>query len=341
MLDTYFKEWILHPDRDANLYWEEWLANNTHKVGEVKRAREILLGMERVDHTPSSEVQSEVWSDILAEIDEDNTRIIPMGPGSIIERYDVEKKPHPFKSRLLGVAASLILLMVSYVVVDDFEIFQVDSKQVLSTIEKSNPRGQKSTIFLPDGTKVFLNSESSVSYTSDYGESARDVMLKGEAFFEVVKDVDRPFTVTTGTVSTTALGTSFNINYYTEDVEVALMTGKVRVEENRSKQELILLPGERSLSDGSNLIKEEFDLSTKALWRKGVLHFDDTSFDEVLHQLGRWYGVEFTIKGDYSDDLICSGRFDKDYLSSVLNSLGYSLGFQHTIEGKNVTIEFN
>ncbi len=112
--------------------------------------------------------------------------------------------------------------------------FPQDVEQIptIVQIEKSTEPGQKLSFHLEDGTKVILNAGSKIWYPSNFNIHEREVILEGEAFFEVSKDASRPFRIVTESVVTTALGTSFNINAFpsNENIEIALVTGKVSVE---------------------------------------------------------------------------------------------------------------
>ncbi|WP_258103927.1 FecR family protein [Marinoscillum sp. MHG1-6] len=344
--DHFFKSWVLNPDRSANLFWENWLNENQQKVGDVKMAREILLGLSRYRYSPSVEVEDEIWNNIESSISEDvEPSVIPLGPQSILARYpDVNRRS---RSLYYGIAAAIALVvMASLPIVVDWNPVEVNQVAEFTITEKENPRGQKSTVFLPDGSKVFLNSESKISYDSRFNTNDRVVHLTGEAFFEVAEDASRPFTVVTEYMSTTALGTSFNVNAYEGATqEVSLMTGKVRVVSNQSKQveEAILYPGELAICNGRSIKEQTFNLSEKALWRNRIIYFKDTPLDQALNVLERWYDVSFEVKGQrqQSKDLLCTGQFEDDYLSNVLESLSYTLDFQYKIDGKRITLEFN
>ena len=142
--------------------------------------------------------------------------------------------------------------------------------------EKITARGQRSTVLLGDGTKVYLNSDSKISYGENYGEKIREVTLVGEAFFDVAKDPDRPFKVLTSNAVTTALGTSFNITAYPEDQlsTISLATGKVEViktnNENGETEAIFLSPGEEAVVNGrrSDIIKQNFDQKTVLSWER-------------------------------------------------------------------------
>lgn len=117
--------------------------------------------------------------------------------------------------------------------------------EAIAWVEKINPAGQRSSHRLPDGTRVWLNAESSLNYPDKFADTLRLVKLTGEAFFEVAKDGQRPFIVEAAETQTEALGTAFNINSYPEDpiIKIALLEGKVRVQNKSHVQTIILSPG--------------------------------------------------------------------------------------------------
>ncbi|MEP0367384.1 MAG: FecR domain-containing protein [Cyclobacteriaceae bacterium] len=346
VMDKSFRKWILESDVHSNLIWEAWLKDNASKADDVREAQRILLSMARHDFQVSTDLQDEIWNNIITSEDSIKTepKVIPMGPHSVIGNYP-DKKKYNFKKYWYSVAAAvLILIGVGVFYISSVE-FDQEKEVALVTIEKQNPRGQKSTVFLPDGSKVFLNSESSLTYQSNYNESDRRVNLIGEAFFEVAKDPNRPFIVETKYLNTTALGTSFNVKTAgDQSCKVSLLTGKVKVELNGPiSDKEILLPGEEinyRLGD-KELEKKDFDIETAALWRKGIIYLEDTPFRESLELMENWYNVTFIIEGELPQGLQCTGRFENAYLSNVLSSLGYALDFEYEIEGKKVRLMFN
>ncbi|WP_209331791.1 FecR family protein [Lunatimonas salinarum] len=208
-------------------------------------------------------------------------------------------------------------------------------------IVKYNPKGKRTKIQLPDLSWVYLNAESYLAYEQGF-PNGREVRLVGEAFFDVTKDSLRPFTVLTGKIQTTALGTSFNIHAYSESpgVQVTLATGEVKVQDFVSSSELHLLPGEASKTHGGGTPMKKFqvDPNSVASWKDGILQFEQLPLSEVVRLLERWYGV--SIHGPAAwPDFKCSGTFGKnEYLSNVLEVLGHSIGFDYTIDEKNITI---
>ena len=190
------------------------------------------------------------------------------------EEYLEKKEAKKSFPKKLAIAAS-VLLVITFGVI--FVLQQVGKTQNLIT--KTTTRGQKSTITLTDGSQVRLNSESSLIYPERFEENVRSIQLVGEAFFDVARDENRPFIIKSGEVTTTVLGTSFNVSAFPdEDIEVTVATGKVKVSpslESNSPFEggseglagqqgdvksQILLPGQQAT----------FDPSTKELSKQKV-----------------------------------------------------------------------
>lgn len=255
---------------------------------------------------------------------------------------DQSKEISATRSGWWKIAAAVALLMVASVfLVNQFDIIG-SGQEVYVEVIKTNPAGQKSKVYLPDGTIVNLNSESSITYVEDFA-NGRTVYLDGEAFFDVTEDPSRPFTVHSGRLSTTALGTSFNIRTYEASLtEVTLVTGKVKVEKEGTDERVYLIPGERAALSGKNksILKDKADLQAITYWKEGVLYFDQTNINEVISTLERWYGVEINARD--LPDVKCSGTFQKnEYLTNILDILSYSVGFEYSLNGKEVKLEFN
>lgn len=247
--------------------------------------------------------------------------------------------------------AAILLILISAISIIYFNKDSVPPVEYQTSIQptqivKSASRGKKTTVTLSDGSKVYLNSESSISYYSNFS-SDRTINLTGEAFFEVVADSSRPFTVITKDLSTVALGTSFNINAYEEkkQIEVGLATGRIFVESTKSNSEkLFIRPGE-GVGYGletKKLRKQKINIEKIVQWKSGILQFEDMPLDEVLHTLERWYDVK--IHWDKNTTLPehkCTGKFKpNEYLTNVLLALSYSIDFNYTIKNKEVVLEF-
>ena len=182
-------------------------------------------------------------------------------------------------------ASVLILLATSFYYFHFIETDAMDIPSLITQIVKENPRGQKTKIVLPDGSMAWLNSASRIEYSSDFTEE-RNIHLSGEAYFEVVKNPDKPFKVYSGDVVTTALGTSFNVqSFESHRVEIGLVTGKISVGVDQSNIEpkIIDSPGQTVLYDKevkelTLSFSEELDFFK---WTKRTIVFEDASITEI------------------------------------------------------------
>lgn len=241
----------------------------------------------------------------------------------------------------IGIAASIVLLIAFGV---QFFFGENAAQEVVAqapVVTKETTKGLKSTIHLRDGSRVMLNSESKISYPKYFTDSSRVICLEGEAFFEVAKDKSRPFTVITNGVSTTALGTSFNINGRGYQCKVSLATGKVAVHQVNEQENYFLKPGQAVQFDlqTGTVNRSEYTGFEDFLWTKGIIAFNDDHFERVIEKLSRWYNVDFSIENagvvkQYT------GRFDNKSLESILENMSFTLGFDYFIHEKKVKIIF-
>ncbi|MBC9797423.1 FecR family protein [Sinomicrobium weinanense] len=210
-------------------------------------------------------------------------------------------------------------------------------------VVRKTDKGQKLTVFLSDGTKVMLNSNSEITFEEKFNNTLRMVHLTGEAFFEVAKDTSRPFLVDANGTVTQALGTSFNIDQKGKEVQVSLVTGKVSVAQKEFNYNEILDPGEQLIIDteeGLSAEKRNFDRNEVLAWTIGVLFFKHEESREIFEKLESWYGVEIQV--EKSPETMAgwsySGSFHNESLENVLKSIGMVKKFHFRLEGTTVII---
>ncbi|MFY0653044.1 MAG: FecR domain-containing protein [Cyclobacteriaceae bacterium] len=315
-------------------YWENWVTDNPQELEKVEAAKELVYLFSL--RLPEDEYQEEKKK-IIASINGEKSKIRKLPKTKEMTLWG-------YVGRIAAVLVIGVLIGLSVNVFDD----SVDEVVISESIIKSNPAGQKSTVFLSDGTKIILNSKSSVEYKKDFETDIREVLLKGEAFFDVAKDANRPFVVKTGELSTTALGTSFNVMSYDDSdvIKVSLLTGKVKVEgkpTGNTRNQNILVPGEEVEYNKSTYLstKSQYETNDFLAWTKGTLIFKDDNFDEIKGNLETWYGVEIIVQNDSQElESLYSGEFINQSLETVLKAIGYSKHFTYTIEDKKVTINF-
>jgi transmembrane sensor len=190
------------------------------------------------------------------------------------------------------------------------------------------PYGKRTEITLADGTHIWLNSGSRISYPAEFKFRAREVFLQGEAYFDVKPNPDQPFYVITRTVKIKVLGTSFNISSYIEDkdIQTVLVKGKISAKENKLFGHSIhLVPGERLTYDKSsgNLSKDKVEVSLYASWINGYLLFKNEPITSVLKKIERFYNKKIQLE-DGLEKMTFSGKLDlKDNFQNVLRNISY------------------
>jgi len=205
------------------------------------------------------------------------------------------------------------------------------------------PSGQRSQMVLADGTSVWLNSGSRLTFPMDFDSDYRLVKLEGEAYFEVTADKEKPFIVQTLGLEVKVYGTSFNVMSYSNDPfdEVTLLNGLVSVSGIGSKQEIVLQPGhkisclrsEQRFSAPVTVVEE-----AAIAWREGKLVFDDLPFGEIAKKLERQYGVTIHITDKKIEQVHYRGVFRKETLEQAIKAIQLTSKFKYKIEENIVTI---
>jgi transmembrane sensor len=203
----------------------------------------------------------------------------------------------------------------------------------------TTPNGGQWQVLLPDGTKVWINSESSFTYPVSFAGLNRVVELSGEAYFEVAKDKSHPFIVKTGRQELEVLGTHFNLAAYRDEASVrtTLAEGRVRVS-GLTGQTKILAPGQQSVLTNSDFIVKEADLEEALAWKEGYFRFNDEKIESIMHQLSRWYNIEVIYDGDMSPGGL-NGKISRyKNISQVLKALEATKTVHFKVEGRRVTV---
>jgi ferric-dicitrate binding protein FerR (iron transport regulator) len=203
----------------------------------------------------------------------------------------------------------------------------------------STPTGGQYNIVLADGTKVYLNTVSSLKYPTQFKGDQRVVELEGEAYFEVAKNKSKPFIVKSGNQAIEVLGTHFNVHAYDNElvIKTTLLEGSVAV--THKNQKAILKPGQQSnVAENINKIAvREVDTEAAIAWKNGRFKFDNADLKTVMKQLERWYGIKVEYRGDVSDIRFNGGTFMNKNLSEVLKVLELS-NIKFKVEGKTVIV---
>lgn len=229
----------------------------------------------------------------------------------------------------------------------------------------STKKGSKSTIVLPDGSKVWVNADTKLSYDKSFGLQDRIVELEGEAYFDVIKDKTRTFIVRTKMMDIKVLGTAFNVRSYANepDFEATLIRGLIEVVLKRKNHEKLFLKPNQKItlrnydlkpSEQANYIPDIPEISlttlrrnsidstiTETQWINNRLVFDNIKFKNAIPLLERWYGVKIEVKNN--QELLLGknlrGIYENESVSEVLESISLALGFTYKIENNTIKID--
>ena len=234
--------------------------------------------------------------------------------------------------RIWQIAASVVILLglgyLSYSLINNTSNQQ---PQNIALVTKITERGERVRIELPDGSIVYMNSESEISYPERFDKKERKVYIKGEAFFEVVREEKHPFTVRTGKIKTTVLGTKFNVLSKPDNVSVTLETGKVKVSMDNVGDEFFLAPGEQFSFDIARGITKKTKVNTGLFteWRNGTLQFNEINFSKAIKQLENWYDVEIECNSEELLNRNIRGKYANEELKMVLEDLEFMFDFNY------------
>lgn len=226
-------------------------------------------------------------------------------------------------------------------------------------VEQINPKGTRSQIHLADGSTVWLNADSRLTYPKTFAGSVREVSLEGEAFFTVIPNPKQPFVVRLKTGSVRVLGTSFNIRAYAGDstVETAVVTGRVafipkpKAESLRPTNQtqpttlksdtLFLLPNSKAIQSltRQSVVARPTVAANQIAWTESKLVFRNTPMGEVAKTLERWYGTPVTLQSESLNQCPLTGTFQNQSLREVMNLIAMTNRFQYELTASRVIIK--
>lgn len=307
----------------------EKFISETINPGERKTLRSMINDM---THDQLSEVLTDLW---------ENYETSSTGSYQSFEEFDQILRPEAHNSKVVFPVWRKLLRVAAIVALPlsvGCAIYMYNQAASLQNhLEKnfvfSTKSGDCSEILLPDGTKVILNSASTLSYPANYGMKDRKVSLSGEAFLEVEKDSLRPFIVDTKDLQVKVLGTTFNMKAYenSDRVETTLLEGSVKVTSKlRNNHSLTLKPNQKATlnkNDG-RLWSEESKGSYEKAWIDGSLVFRSASFHDVLLSLERYYGLKIEVRGLLPEEKF-TGHIQERDIWTVLRMLQHHYKFTY------------
>lgn len=218
---------------------------------------------------------------------------------------------------------------------------EIKNAEVLGMQTLSTPRGGTYQVILPDGTQVWLNAASTLSFPANFGRDNRKVELEGEAYFEVHKDKNRPFIVKSNKQQVTVLGTHFNINTYPdeESTKTTLLEGSIKLAASGIfADEVILKPNQQSILKNNTITVLPVDSESAIDWKNGYFSFNKENLPAIMRKISRWYDLEIVYYGNYTGNDFTGVVSRKKEVSEVLNLLELTGLVHFKIEGRRITV---
>jgi ferric-dicitrate binding protein FerR (iron transport regulator) len=377
ILDDDFMHWVLHPNQESDQVWDDFMKKHPEKKQQVKEAVFMIKAIRAVEPAISEQRLSRVYKNVqpastpVRKIGWMAAKIaavflLLISIGGVWYYLQTEKESLPME---LATAEQLEKgrVILPDGTVNEFETEQTQIRQTASgelTINNDTvsvtqasansgkntmaqviiPYGKRSEITLADGTRIWLNSGSQLSYPVSFTSNSREVYLSGEAFFDVESDPSKPFQVITDDMKIEATGTRFNVTSYANDptTQTVLLSGKVSAGKNkRFARTVDIEPGERIAynKQEDNLMKDRVDVELYASWIDGYLIFDNEPVDEVFRKLERYYNKNILTE-KLSGRPTFTGKLDlADDLEKVLENIAFSASFSVEFENDTFIIQ--
>lgn len=282
----------------------------------------------------------------------------------------------PIKNKFWNTSNRIMIASFSIFIFIIFSLglfYNSKSKEIQPTVKSSEittKDGSKTSIVLPDGTKVWINAGSKITYNNNYGNKLREVSLLGEAFFDVTKNPEKPFVIHTSRMDIKVLGTAFNVRCYPNEnkTETSLIRGRIEVTlKDRQSEKIYLKPNEKLTLLNDNIIPAELPINTRnkqitepteplvtighithkptdskiiieTSWVENKLEFRSESFEDIAHKMERWYGVKIFIQDEYLKQEHLTGSFETETVDQALLALQYTTKFKYSINKNTIII---
>lgn len=278
-----------------------------------------------------------------------------------------------WKRPVLAVLVVSILTLVGILLFySENKLSQKDNAEFTAKNEISTKSGSKTSLVLPDGTKVWLNASSELTYEKNYGIALREVTLSGEGYFDVVKNKEKPFIIHTAKMDVKVLGTAFNVKCYPGEktTETSLVRGSIEVTLKDRLEKIMLKPNEKLVINNQDGLAEKnipvagsgkgteakaktekpiISLTHLTLlpadntiietaWVQNKLVFSSETFEEVVLKMERWYNVKIFIVDESLKEERLTGNFEKETIVDALNALQLTTRFYYNLKNNTINI---
>ena len=283
---------------------------------------------------------------------------------------DVKPGRAPYKKALVTGASIIVLAAALFIFFGSKSHVNPSPDVKLAQSEVATKSGSRTRIQLPDGSLVWLNGSSKLVYDNkNFGEKLRQVTLSGEAYFDVVKNVNKPFIIHTAKMDIKVLGTTFNVKAYPgeKNTEASLIRGNIEITLQGHREKIMMKPNDKLIVQNEGILKDKVEqgIPTKpnaksndsfvilshltfspdnntfieTAWVENKLIFDNESFEDVAKKMERWYGVVISFNNNKLKSLHMTGIFEKETVTEALSALQLLSTFSSNIKNDHITIE--
>lgn len=333
LLNSGFRNWALNSNTRDFEEWEQYLKDDSELSQLAAEAKKVVIQIELLEN-------NQIKRDIESFEKLKKRRKI------VNRKISINNDPGTKSYRISLNSIIKIAAVLSFIIVfSGLLYFNTNNsappiQQISKVVSKQTQNGQRLTITLPDGSKVKLNSNSSISFPKKFFNN-RQVKLDGEAFFVVVRDESNPFVVKTENFQTEVLGTSFNISAYKNLYsKVSVVEGRVKVRSlfDGNDQHYEILEKEEAVKiDDKTIKKSDFKID-ELLWKDGILVFSDENIQTISAKIQRWFNVTVIVKNETYIAGDFSGKYSNESLEEILTGMGYALNFSFKMEGNEILI---
>jgi ferric-dicitrate binding protein FerR (iron transport regulator) len=328
--DISFINYVQKNNSEDVIKWEKWFSQNHKNEIEAQKAKTLILHLHFKKNNLSKEFINTEWNKLSKRLE--------------LTKKNKETKTLNFlNNNWWKSVAAACLLLISFGSFYYF-FFQKNNIETITLSEIIVPKGEIKKVMLPDGTLVFINSDSKLSYDNLFSQKTREVYLEGEAFFDVKHNPEKPFIVKTVENRIRVLGTAFNIYAYpNEDIyRASLERGKILISHKDENKEYELKVNQSYLLlRGSNQSKifETKSIETYSSWKNGNIDFKNQSFTNILRVLERTHNIVFILQNHNLGNCKYTGNFNtKDDINTILGVIKLPTPFEYEIHNDTIII---
>lgn len=338
ILEDSFRDFVRQSSRKAVDFWENWIKENPVKEAEFRKAIKVMLVLSSPEKRRQIKHKQDVLKDLLQKIN----------------KFDNQKSDRWKIIRTILKTAALLLFVLGFTWMG-YMLYKQTNKptQTISYNEIIVPVGEKSQIILSDGTHVWINSGSRFKYPLNFGEKTREVMLEGEAYFDVTKG-RKTFTVSTHDARIRVLGTAFNVKAYPEDrkTQTTVVRGLVKVEGLSGEVKSVLVGPDqmvdirdRSRENENKGVRHSLNVmdnvNSNAItsWKDQLLVFSDETFEDIAIKMERWFNVSISIEDESLKKERYTGKFiNNETVYQVLEAIKITTPITYHLENNEIRI---